>query len=77
MPHGALDLFPLFPMYDEHWLDDAIAELCYHPYGGGGLAFGASFVENLDVGKIEYYLEWLEERRADEKRQIERASKRK
>ena len=76
-PHGVFDLFPLFPIYSEDWLDNAIAELCYHPYGGGGLAFGAQWVENLPIGRIEYYLRWLDERRADERRAIERAGKKK
>jgi len=65
----------LFPPYEPDWFLKASAELCYHQHGGSGFSFTRADVERMDLDEIEFYLDWLDERRTDEANRIKRASK--
>ena len=65
----------LFPFYEENWFLKATAELCYCQHGGSGFSFTRSDVERMDLGEIDFYLDWLDERRTDEANRIKQAHK--
>jgi hypothetical protein len=73
--NNAFSIAGIFPYYSEDWYLNAIAELCYKQHGGSGFNFNFSDVERFDLNQIEYFLNWLDDRRTEEARRIEKASK--
>lgn len=65
----------MFPPYEPNWFKKASAELCYQQHGGSGFSFNLRDVEQMDLDEIEFYLDWLDERRSDEAERIKRASR--
>lgn len=65
----------MFPPYEARWFNRVVAELCYSQHGGSGLSFTPADVERLDLDEIEFYLDWLDERRSDEAERIKKASR--
>lgn len=65
----------LFPVYEADWLRTATAELCYTQHGGSGFHWTPSDVERMDLDTIEFYLDWLGDRREQEAEAIRKASK--
>lgn len=52
------------------------AELCYSLHGGSGLSFTRADVMDMDLDEIDFFLEWLDERREEEARKIKEAHRR-
>lgn len=65
----------LFPPYEAHWFRKATAELCYCQHGGSGFSFNRGDLLEMDLDEIEFFLEWLDERREKEAEAIRKASK--
>jgi hypothetical protein len=65
----------MFPPYEENWFRKVSAELCYQQHGGSGFSFTLADIERLDLDDIEYYLDWLDERRSDEAERIKKAGR--
>jgi hypothetical protein len=66
-------LLGIFPPYEPDYYRNAVAELCYSYHGGSGFNFTPRDIETFDVDDIRFYLEWLEKRRGDEAKRIEKA----
>lgn len=66
----------LFPPYEEHWVRKVTAELCYCQHGGSGFSFTREDVAGMDIDEIEFYLDWLDDRRTKEAEAIKKANKR-
>jgi hypothetical protein len=69
-------LLHLFGSYDEDSFWKIAAELLYTQHGGSGFS-GLTLrdLEDIPVAKLEFLLEWLEERRQKEKEAIEQAAR--
>ncbi len=52
-----------------------MAELCYSQHHGSGLHFTRACIRAMDLDEIEFYLEWLQDRRSEEVKAIEKANK--
>ena len=48
------------------WADSAVFKLSYRQHGGSGLGLSAEYVENLEIGRVRWLLEKLDEVREQE-----------
>jgi len=66
----------LLPVYDPDWLRKATAELCYCQHGGSGFqGFTPEAIAAMGIDDIEFYMEWLDERRRAESNAIKKANR--
>ena len=55
-----------FPSVPDHWLDEMVFALAYSQHGGSGLGLSAEYVEALDVSRVIWFYEKLDEVRTRE-----------
>jgi hypothetical protein len=65
----------IFPPFESDWFRKATAALCYSEHGGSGYGFTRADVLAMDLDDVEFFLEWLEDRRRAEATAIRKASR--